>query len=319
MHNAALLILLSTSDRYSGCYAASSLKMTGTFPIHPITAVLGKEAGLFAHHLDRLLPELNGTLYEFDDGEKFAKRPPSERNGIYWMEILFRSHWTAAAALVRTQRCLTGFRESYTNRNLLAAAACARGLIEAAADAEYTLAVVPLTLARDCERITAAIEGRLLPRLVNPELEERLIHFTHARKPQKRDKAPPSHVALSVAAYRSRLDQVEPRVADFYRLLCDLTHPGASSVLSYAEAVTSDATRVRFAIDAEATGLEELRSAFESIISNVLMLGVNPALVTLNLLNSFPLARLHTRAMDQLDLSEIVLWQKVCAFLPEAA
>jgi hypothetical protein len=26
-----------------------------TFPIHPTTSVLGKEAGLFAHHLDHLL------------------------------------------------------------------------------------------------------------------------------------------------------------------------------------------------------------------------------------------------------------------------
>jgi hypothetical protein len=49
------------------------------------------------------------------------------------------------------------------------------------------------------------------------------------------------------------------------------------------------------------------------------MLGLNPALATLKLLNALPVARLHTPAMDQVDMSEIPLWQKVRAFLVEVA
>ncbi len=286
-----------------------------SFPIHPVTQVLGKEAGLFAYHLDRLLPEVNGTQYDFEDSHEFAKRPPHEMNRVYWTEVLFRCHWAAAGAMVRTQRWLSGFRQSHMHSNLLAAAACARGLIEAAADADYTLAVVPLSLAQDHERVRAAVEGRLLPRFVAPELEERLIHFTHARKPEKGGLVPASHIALPVGEYRARLDQVEPKVSECYRVLCDLTHPGASSVLSYAEALTSDAASVRFAVESEVTHLEEVRASLESIISTILMLGLNPALATLKLLNAFPVARLHTPAMDQVDMSEIPLWQKVRAFL----
>ncbi len=139
-----------------------------SFPIHPVTQVLGKEAGLFAYHLDRLLPEVNGTQYDFEDSHEFAKRPPHEMNRVYWTEVLFRCHWAAAGAMVRTQRWLSGFRQSHMHSNLLAAAACARGLIEAAADADYTLAVVPLSLAQDHERVRAAVEGRLLPDLSLP-------------------------------------------------------------------------------------------------------------------------------------------------------
>ncbi len=285
------------------------------FPIHPITSVLGKEAGLFAHNLDRLTTAINGTVYDFEDPHEFANRPLHEMNRVYWTELLSRCHWAAAGAMVRTQRWLSGFRQSHSDSNLLAAAACARGLIEACADAEYTLAVVPVTLARDHARVLAAVEGRLLPAYVNPELEERLIHFTHARKPTKGKPTPASHAALQSAEYRARLDTVEPKVADCYRLLCDLTHPGASSVLSYAQALTSDAARVRFSVEAEAAHLEELRVALSAIMPSVLMLGLNPAFVTLKVLNRFPLARLHTPAMDQIDLTEIPLWQKALAFL----
>jgi hypothetical protein len=292
--------------------------MKGQYPIHTISPVLGKEAGIFAFHLDHLLPELDGTEYEFEHSEVFQARPFHEMNRVYWTEILYRSHWAAASAMVRLHRWLSGFNSAHGQTNILAAAACARGMIEAAADAEYTLQMVPLTL--DHVNLKAALEGNLLPGWVNEELEERLIHFVYARKPQRGEKLPSSHIARHAAQYRERLDGVQPKVSECYGVLCDLTHPGASSVLSFTEeSMTPDATTVRFSPDAEVTGLGQLTSMIRAVVVDVLMLGLNPALVTLEVLNAFPVKRLHTTAMNEIDLTDIPLWTKARALLDQAS
>ena len=209
-----------------------------------------------------------------------------------------------------------GFHFSHTEGNLLTAAACARGFIEAAGDADYTLAVVPVTLAKNHANVGKALSGTLTRgSFVSQELEDLLIHFTHARKPEKGEALPRAHVALQVAQYRSRLETFEPAVSKYYAWLCDLTHPGASSVLSYAESLTETASRIRFSLNAERTNLEVLRARLESVIPKLLMFGVNPALATLKLLNTFSIRRLHTRYMKKVDMSETPLWQKVCALI----
>jgi hypothetical protein len=120
-----------------------------------------------------------------------------------------------------------------------------------------------------------------------------------------------------VAQYRADLDIVNPRLPACYSLLCDLTHPGASSVLSFAESLASDASRIRFWPDSEETHLENLRCELLNIILDVLMLGLNPALVTLKLLNRFPIEELHTRGVENMHLDGIAAWKKVMEqFIP---
>jgi hypothetical protein len=289
--------------------------MAREFPIHAFSRILGKEVGLFAHLIDHLLPELDGTRYEFEDRSVFAARPKLEMNRVYWTEMLYRSHWASAGSILRIQRWLSGYHLAYSQSNLLAAAACARGLIEAAADSEHTLGAVPLSLARDHASITAALGETLIAPFVSPELEERLIHFTHARKTSKSETAPSSHIARQVVQYRARLDQIEPRVVHLYGYLCDLTHPGASSVLSYAEALSMNAELMQFSVAAETRALRDLNSDFLKLASSVLMFGLNPAFVTLKLLNAFPLVQIHTSGANTLDLEEIRLWQEVSGLL----
>lgn len=285
------------------------------FPLHALTPILGKEAGLFAWHLDRLVPQVDGTRYEFEDARLLAELSPPEMNRVYWQEILARSHWAAAATMVRTSRWLSGLKAAHADSNLLAFAACARGLIEAAADAEYTLCAVPLTLARDRLRLQAALAGTLLSLFVIPELEDRLIHFTHARKPNRGEAVPQAHVALQVSRYRERLAQVQPKVSELYSQLCDLTHPGASSVLSYAEALKPDASTICFSVRAEGPAHERLRSSLQAVAPDILMLGLNPAFAALKVLNALPVTALHTPAVDDIDMSDVSLWQKARASL----
>ena len=116
-----------------------------------------------------------------------------------------------------------------------------------------------------------------------------------------------------------RLDELQPRVSECYGVLCDLTHPGASSVLSFAESMTPDATAVRFSPDAEVTGLGQLTSMIRAVVVDVLMLGLSSALVTLKVLNAFPVKRLHTTAMNEIDLTDIPLWTEARALLDQSS
>jgi hypothetical protein len=126
-------------------------------------------------------------------------------------------------------------------------------------------------------------------------------------------------MALQVSRYRERLDSFQPNVSELYNQLCDFTHPGASSVLSYAEALNPDASLIRISVAAERSNLEILRSSLRAVAGDVLMFGLNPAFAVLKVLNVFPVSALHTPTANQIDMSEIPLWQKVRESLGDAS
>ncbi len=285
---------------------------------HSITKRLGNEAGGYTRILDDLVPTLDGTLYEFLPLEEMPKAPVQVVNQIYWREILYRAHWAASATAIRLRQWIHGLSDAHQQSNLLATAACARGLIEAAADSNHGLSFIAPTLARDHERVRSAIEGTLVIGFLAPEIEDRLIHFTHARKPEKGELIPPSHVALPVYQYRAVLDKEDSRVAECYATLCDLTHPGASSVLSYAVPEDEKARRVRLSLKAEAVSLSELIGALHEVLPTVLTFGLNPALVTLKVLNALPLQQVNAPFMNGINLSNIPAWQKAARHLGTA-
>ena len=65
------------------------------------------------------------------------------------------------------------------------------------------------------------------------ELEDELIHYSHGRHIEKSERAstPQSHKARSVQEYLRVFENLNANgVAQSYRYLCDITHPGAPSV-----------------------------------------------------------------------------------------
>lgn len=282
-------------------------------------AILGNDVQVFGEVLKVVLPAFRDVEYTFMAEDEFRALEPAAMTRVYWSEMLYRSHWAAAATLLRAQLWLQGAADAYEANNLLAFAACCRGLIEASADSHYSIRSVPETLARDHRMIADALAGVSRTMAVNPELEEQLIHFTHGRKVPKGSAAPASHRALHLQDYLADLNKIQPNVGVCYGVLCDFTHPGASSVLSFATAVTPDASRVRLLPTAEKNALPELKSAVASVGRDVLMLGLNSALVTLRVLNELPLTSLHVPQLQHVVLREIPVWRKAAAHLGCAA
>jgi hypothetical protein len=144
-----------------------------------------------------------------------------------------------------------------------------------------------------------------------PALEDALIHYSYARhltKPELQA-APPSHKALHVRDYIEVLEKGEvANVIACYRELCDLTHPGATSVWMWLWPISNVATELKARQDDRVIGyfLTEYRETFVGL----LMFAFNPALTTLRVLNYFPLVALHTPTLENWNMSGIPLWRK---------
>ena len=70
--------------------------------------------------------------------------------------------------------------------------------------------------------------------MISKELEDTLIHFTHARKLSKGEDAPSTHRARQPWEYIKRIEEMNNNgVKELYSELCELVHPAADSVLMW--------------------------------------------------------------------------------------
>jgi hypothetical protein len=223
---------------------------------------------------------------------------PAAGASIYWFEILGRAYLASASGLMRTLRWLEGIESSITRNNLLSFAATLRGLLESAADQCYSLKAVPKTLAENFGLIMEQLycKSSVETVFVCEELENLLIHFYHARKISKRDDAESQHFALTSADYLASLQGGRSGpVFDLYARLCELSHPTMGSLTPFVDEDPEGGYLIKAPNDKQA--IRELCATHaESILR--MTAGVNCCLLTLRVLNEFPVEDLHTDAKD---------------------
>jgi hypothetical protein len=101
-------------------------------------------------------------------------------------------------------------------------------------------------------------------------------------------------------------------------MLCDLTHPGASSVHAFMDGDEQETkTIMRISLSQEHKWLDHVRETLQDVLPDVLSLGLNGAFVTLALLNRFNLPAVRTAHMKTIDLASIPAWTKVQSKLGE--
>ncbi len=211
---------------------------------------------------------------------------------------------------------------AYSERNALGFAAAFRALMESAADTSDGLRCTPPTLAHLHPEISEALAGRAMTMFESKELEDHLIHYTHALflKPEERDSLPRTHKALRPSALKDlkELGNAD-KVAAAYRFLSDLTHPAAASVSIWLAPV--DAGGLEFTLSPKQG--EAVISAFlevhETVLLDVLMLAFNTPVVVLNTLNQFPIREFHTPALLNADVGGLAAWRKTLSEMESAA
>lgn len=263
--------------------------------------------------LNALLPGIDNRAYDLmpnDEFDEIMKTDSRRANRIYWREMLSRSHWAASLCMVRSHRWMVGVVSGYEAKNLMHFSACLRGFIESSADANDSLNPIAATIADNHHIIMKAVHGDLHDVYQSKELEDRLIHFTHARRTSKGDDAPETHKAKTGSEYMAKVQVDAPEVKDLYARLCDITHPGATSVLSYS-AWNEDGTSVYFLPSREAYVIDEIVQGSKRSIPVVAALGITPSLAVLKVLNEMRVPGLRTTALNQVRFDGMPAWEDI--------
>jgi hypothetical protein len=276
--------------------------------------IFGESGNLYLTTLSRNLPlEALSRTYRFTDNDAFYEKALAnmrEGQRIYWYEILMRCHLTAATSIVRGRRWINAIAGNAERENYLGLAASLRGLIESAADSSTTLVNVPATLAENHFRIVAAIEGKAAQPFIVNGLEDSLIHYSHGRKLKKGEVAPQSHRAMTVRDYIKILENGQvPDVIECYSELCDVTHPGLTSVGMWLEQLAP--LEYQLSLSQEPNMIRTLLNKYEPMFAPLFMFAFNTSLLTLATLNYVPVPEFQTPEVQGSDLTDIKEWRRI--------
>lgn len=228
---------------------------------------------------------------------------------IYWEELLGRAHLAAVASIIRAYRWSCGMAVCYSSDLFLPFCASFRALIESAADGYDALSNVASTLADYRGIVNQSLQGKAEQPVLAVELEDQLIHFSHARKLSKVDASPVSHKAKQTADYVRSLEKADlPRLYECYSDLCQYTHPAAQSVLQFLVPLSPETFLL--ASGQDRVRIEAFSKEYNSLLVPLLMVAFNPGALLLKVLLYFDAPQFHSQGINLLDLRGISGWVK---------
>lgn len=231
----------------------------------------------------------------------------------YWSEILMRAHLASVASIVRTSRWIDVSTREYEAGNIYGWASACRSLMEAAGDSMHSLGAVALSLAENHSSIQRALKGQInVEYITSKELEDILIHFTHARKTAKNESVPQSHKAKFAFEYINELTNMNIEgSSELYSDLCSLVHPADTSVSLLFES-TGEVLRINPAVEQEM--LHAWAESSKATLGGALQAAFNPAILTLKVLQKFGVFQ-QVKGLRNTGLEHLPLWKKIeCRF-----
>jgi len=277
--------------------------------------VFGERVSIYFPILGKIISSFDGTPYYFMDVKDFGKvmdDDPHEGAYIYWKELLSRAHFAAASGMYRTYRWAEAIMFSYAQSHFLSFAASFRGFIESSADVFDGLNGVPLSLAMHFKHILPILERKpSSPIIFSSDIENRLIHFSHGRKLEKNEIAPDTHKAKSVRDYLKTLGNDSETITKCYSYLCQITHPAALSVLPILIPKNNDGSSFVINLNNDEGLINLFLKEYSGVIEPLFSYSFNLSLMTLKLLNRFPIPDYHTEYMKNISLDDINAWKRV--------
>lgn len=263
----------------------------------------------FEDQLPRIAYQL-GSEEELDGVDPATEEGRRAANQIIWRDQLTKAHIAASSTIIRSARWIRGMYDGHVAGNLMAFGACFRGLIEASADSFDSLRNVPLNLAKNFQVIRECLNGDRTDLIFrSPEIEEILDHYIYAQK-QPRGFQGPAHLRAKTAReYVTSLQEAETgKIVDAYSDLCEITHPASLSVTAFLEK-REDGT-LSLAENAEKECIDLLIDEYQVIIPRTFRLSLNPAFMTLRVINLLPVPDLQVPFADTLNFDNFPDWIK---------
>jgi len=285
--------------------------------IKKMSAVFGKTSEIYGRIINDIAPDLIKEKYTFEESSEFERKSPNEETGreysgrVYWTEMLNRAHMASVASVFRTTRWIEVAIREHEAGSLYGCASACRSLIESAGDIGQSLSPVAHMLASIKEAVKAEITGHAPDAMIiSKELEDSLIHFSHARKVAKTEIAPDSHKAMQTFKYIDYVDRMKiPGVKPLYAKLCEIVHLAADSVS--VTFVSEDGAWLADPRNERAV-LETLLAERRSTLSGVVMASYNAPLLILKTLHSFDLFT-KLSGLRKYRFDDIPEWQKIAS------
>ena len=283
-----------------------------------VTLIFGESGQTIMHNLSTLVDEFRDgdIVYNFWSEIEFrdVALKHMDRAGIqYWREVLDRAHFASATSIIRTVNWVKAIDSAYEDSNFLSFMSSVRALTEFSGDAIHSLNQVPLTIAENSSEIRRMLRGNSTPFVSSSDLENSLIHYTHARKLKKSDASADSHRAEQTHVYVKSLEPYAPKIYEMYTVLCGFAHPAAQSVAAHMSPL--DENDWSLTVDPGKDLISAFIVEWHSQFSELPMLATNQALCTLKVLSVIDGQRYGSRFASQIDLSAIPLWLKCASHL----
>ncbi|WP_143522734.1 hypothetical protein [Pseudomonas sp. 2822-15] len=257
-----------------------------------LKTILHKLTSTYSSAIDDLISKTNGTCYfahflepDIDSMSTLHQEHQfDEMIKVYLIGILERCHLTCITSLARTNSWLKSSVSQLESNNLLGFSASLRGLLEATADAHdatfitlnYLYSGFPYIYLRTAKSNTSAKP------IVLQDLEDRLIHYTYARKHPKGSSPLPYHTNKSNADYIKAIEQHGAAGAmQLYSKLCELTHPASPSISCFLQ---QSEKYIALDFSQENQIINEILSEYEVTIERIATLTINSALTSLIIL-----------------------------------
>lgn len=274
------------------------------------TKIFGDDARSLLQYLDDLANALTDYEYEVLPEHSLVQIPDfKEVSRIYCTEIMYRAHWAASTAILRTHRWVSSIGLSARFSNYLGFAASLRSLIESTGDIIDALMHVPLTIAEHRLAVTEMLQKRASVFHDFGALEDKLIHFTHARKLGKGITSPPVHIAKTNTDYIQQLQAAgQSFMIDCYAELCQLAHPAAPSVMAFVVYDGENLVRLNNHLDDDL--IADFCRRHRDVMNRVVPLSVGSPICILKVLNLLPLNQIRTHEADTIAL-DIPGWRKI--------
>lgn len=274
--------------------------------------ILGREAAQFVFVVESILAEVENHKYHFmkeDDFQLLASKDPVEGNSQYMKELLYRANFGSLSAIARNYEWLCGMRVSYKAGLYLPFASSFRCLIESVADSFFSLSNLCTTISKNIKSINDSVIKSPVDFIISTELEDQLIHYSHARKLSAGEKAPDSHRAETAAGYVRKLDeQTNSNFYDCYSELCQLSHPAAQGVLHMMVPINDQEFIFEHKLGKEK--IDALLQTHKDKFSALLTYAFNPSILALKVMNHIKFDEIHVKPIDDLNMDHIVAWEK---------
>ena len=182
-----------------------------------------------------------------------------------------------------------------------------RSLTESCVDSWYTISrIEPTLLGEKSLALKKAINGELETLLINSELEELLIHYSHGRKIKKsdRNKYLESHNALQPYQYFEFYQKTGGKfdLKKVYDVLSQFAHPSmlCTNIFSYIEH-DELSTYYSHPINNDKKLIRTFILENKQELSEIIKLAISPPLSLLKSLNKIGLPEIQTAFVDEIS------------------